>query len=507
MAFVTDKEVLKPGLIIFRRADVDHRNWYCRVKLPKADRYKTVSLKTSDINAARELAFDQDSDVRFRLKHDVPVFNHPFRTVAQEYLATQEARAKRGEISKERPKKLKAVIEGALEDYVGSTQVHLIGDELWIGYPAWRHENGAGRNKRNGVREISAEKAAELDARDAAGRARAMDARGFRQFRPPAAAPTESRTVAFISDATIRFEMSIFGAVMNYAIKKRYVPASQRFDDRPKLKTMRRDEFTLEEYRHLHTVGRSWVKAAPRPSSTWYRTVAYNFILIMCNTGMRPSEAKNLRWRDITTGADREGQELVVMFVQGKGKSRKLVAPKSVGDYFERIREATRKYRRDAAKAKGAKTAKDDEGAKAPDVVFQPEDRVFTTVTGQPAKSLYQALIEDLLIKAKLREGASGVPRSTYCFRHTYATFRLAEGVDVYFLAEQMGTSVKMIEEHYGHVNTVKHADLVLQGMHSWEPDAAVGEVATEDTKAARTPGARARTAEPGGKLRRRRNA
>lgn len=72
---------------------------------------------------------------------------------------------------------------------------------------------------------------------------------------------------------------------MNHAIKKRYVPASQRFDDRPKLKTMRRDEFTLEEYRHLHTVARSWVKQAIRPSSTWYRTVAYNFILIMCNTG------------------------------------------------------------------------------------------------------------------------------------------------------------------------------------------------------------------------------
>lgn len=496
MAFVTDKEVLKPGLIIFRRADVDHRNWYCRVKLPKADRYKTISLKTSDINVAREQAFDQDADVRFRLKHDVPVFNHPFRAVAKEYLATQEARAKRGEISKERPKKLKAVIDGALEDYVGSTQVHLIGDELWAGYPAWRRENGAGRNKRNGVREISAEKAAELDARDAASRARAMETLGFRKLRPaaPAAAPAESRTVAFISDATIRFEMSIFGAVMNYAIKKRYVPASQRFDDRPKLKTMRRDEFTLEEYRHLHTVARSWVKEAIRPSSTWYRTVAYNFILIMCNTGMRPSEAKNLRWRDITTGTDREGRELVVLFVQGKGKSRKLVAPKSVGDYFGRIREATRQYRREAAK----------EGEAIPEVVFRPEDRVFTTITGEPAKSLYQAMIEDLLIKAKLREGASGVPRSTYCFRHTYATFRLAEGVDVYFLAEQMGTSVKMIEEHYGHVNTVKHADLVLQGMGGWDPDAAVGEAEADSGRAVRTPRARARTAEPGGKARRR---
>jgi len=382
MAFVTDKEELKPGLIIFRRADVDHRNWYCRVKLPKADRYKTISLRTADVGVARHLANEEEIRVRVRLESDIPVFNHPFRAVAKEYLATQEARAKRGEISKERPKKLKAVIEGPLEDYVGSVQVHRIGDELWAGYPAWRRENGVGRNTRNGVREISAAQAAELDARDAASRARAMGTRGFTKLRPtaPAAAPAENRTVAFISDSTIRFEMSIFGAVMNYAIKKRYAPASQRFEDRPKLKTMRRDEFTLEEYRHLHTVARSWVKDAIRPSSTWYRTVAYNFILIMCNTGMRPSEAKNLRWRDITTGKDRDGRELVILFVQGKGKSRKLVAPKSVGDYFERIREATREYRRQAAKGEDGET---------PEVEFRPEDRVFTTVTGEPAKSLY----------------------------------------------------------------------------------------------------------------------
>jgi hypothetical protein len=54
MAFLTDKEELKPGLVIFRRGDVQHRNWYCRVKLPKADRYKTISLKTADVSAARD---------------------------------------------------------------------------------------------------------------------------------------------------------------------------------------------------------------------------------------------------------------------------------------------------------------------------------------------------------------------------------------------------------------------------------------------------------------------
>ena len=41
--------------------------------------------------------------------------------------------------------------------------------------------------------------------------------------------------------------------------------------------------------------------------------------------------------------------------------------------------------------------------------------------------------------------------------------------MDVYILSEQMGTSVKMIENHYGHVNTIKHADRVLMGIGGWE--------------------------------------
>jgi len=444
MAFVTDKEELKPGLIIFRRSDVKHRNWYCRVKLPRADRYKTFSLKTSDLHTAREKAFDHDADVRFRLKHDVPVFNRPFSQVAQEFLAEQESRAKRGEISQQRPKKLRSVIEGCLSDYIGSTQVHLVGQESWDGYPAWRRVNGAGRNARNGVREVAGAEAAKL-ADKAAGRKRliARVSRRAVAATPEAAPSARPRTLPFISDSTIRFEMSIFGSVMNYAIKKRYTPASQRFDSKPKLKIMRRDEFTLEEYRKLHTVGRAWVAKASKPSSVWYRTVAYNFILIMCNTGMRPSEAKNLRWRDIMPAKDRDGREIIVLFVQGKGKSRKLVAPKSVGEYLDRIRAIS--------------------------TATGPDDSVFTTITAKPTTSLYKRLIEDVLTEAKLRDGPNGVPRSTYCFRHTYATFRLAEGVDVYFLAEQMGTSVKMIEDHYGHVNTVRHADRVLQGMAGWD--------------------------------------
>lgn len=396
MSFIIDKEELKPGLIIFRRGDVEHKNWYCRIKLPKADRYKTVSLKTSDLHEARDRAFDIDADVRFRIKHEVPIFNRPFSEVAREYTESQKSRAQMGEITHERVKKIESVLKAQLNPYVGTTQVSLIGQDRWANYPAWRREHGKGRLREQ------------------------------------------------VSDATVEYEMAIFGAIMGFAVKKRYIPASQKFEGKPNFKTMRRDAFSIEEYRALHTRGRVWIKAATLPSSIWYRNIAYNFVLIMCNTGMRPPEARNLRWRDISKGKDKDGRELVILSVSGKDKARHLVAPPSVGEYLERIRTISK--------------------------ATEPDDPVFTTIEGKSANSLYKALIRDLLTESKLRDGPSGIPRSTYSFRHTYATFRLSEGVDVYFLAQQMGTSVKMIEDHYGHVNAVKHADRVLHGMGSWEP-------------------------------------
>ena len=241
--------------------------------------------------------------------------------------------------------------------------------------------------------------------------------------------------------------MVVFKAVMDYAASKRYIPADHRFGELPKFRKNRRDEFTLEEYRRLHTKGRAWIKKTGKSFSTEQRTVVYNFILIMCSTGMRPPEARNLRWRDITTAVDREQRKLIVLHVRGKDKERKLVAPEKIGEYLERV------------KALSKATA--------------PSDPVFTNRDGSQAESLYQALIDDLLDYAGVRIGPSGAPRSTYSFRHTYATFRLSEGVDAYLLAEQMGTSVQMIQQHYGHVNTIKHANLVLHGMANWEPVAA----------------------------------
>lgn len=396
MAFILDAQELKPGLVIFRRADVKHRNWYCRIKLPKADRYKTVSLKTSDINDAKDRAFDQDADMRFRLKHEVPVFNRPFSQIAKDYSAFQKERSEAGEITHHCWRVVDSHIRTQLNPYVGTVQINLIGEDRWKGYSIWRQKTGKGRSGGK------------------------------------------------VSEATIRSEMGTFRAIMAFAASKKYIPESHVFKSKLPIAKVAREEFTAQEYRQLHTFARKWIKEARSDANTWSRTVAYNFVLIMTNTGMRPSEAKNLRWRDVDIRTDNQDRKFVVLAVRGKGKHRSLVAASNVADYLERIRKLS--------KATG------------------PDDPVFTTEDGKATRTLYHSLVERLLMDSGLQLSSSGSRRSTYCFRHTYATFRLTEGVDVYFLSKQMGTSVKMIEDHYGHITPVKNADRILQGLPGWEP-------------------------------------
>ena len=46
--------------------------------------------------------------------------------------------------------------------------------------------------------------------------------------------------------------------------------------------------------------------------------------------------------------------------------------------------------------------------------------------------------------------GSDGKKRTPCSLRHTYATVRLSEGVSIFQLAANMGTSVEMLENFYG---------------------------------------------------------
>lgn len=445
MQFFQDAQTLKPGLIIFRRPDVQHKNWYCRMKIPKVDKYKIVSLKTSDIKEATNRAFDHDSELRFKVKHQMPVFDKLFSEVAKEFSAFQKERAEAGEITMKRWYTMDNYISAQLNRYVGNSQITQLGEDIWKGYPSWRQKNRISRAARKKVKKSRI------------------------KLRPlPVVAMTEEETEEArgprVSDGTIRSEMAVLRSIMIYAAGKGYIRENQVFKARLNLDKPRREEFTPQEYRHLHTFGRTWVKEAKNDYFKWYRSMTYNFMLIMSNTGMRTMEARNLRWRDIDTRKDKHGRQFVCINVRGKDKFRELVAAHNVAEYLDSVKKLfieAKKLR--LAKAKKTEPLKDES------LEPKPDDFVFTAHTGKSAIHLYQSLIEDLFTQSGLLISANGSRRSSYCFRHTYATFRLTYGVDVYFLAKQMGTSVQMIEDYYGHITPAKNAERILQGIPGWE--------------------------------------
>ena len=98
-------------------------------RLPTSDRYKTISLKTRDVETAKERAFDQESDVRFRLKHQVPISNRPFSQIAKDFVELTRQRWKAAEITRHRYRVIESHVRTQLNRYLGSTQINLIGQD------------------------------------------------------------------------------------------------------------------------------------------------------------------------------------------------------------------------------------------------------------------------------------------------------------------------------------------------------------------------------------------
>ena len=76
---------------------------------------------------------------------------------------------------------------------------------------------------------------------------------------------------------------------------------------------------------------------------------------------------------------------------------------------------------------------------------------ILVNPNGKPIQS-YKGSFNSLLDKVNLSFDDEGKRRSPYSLRHTYITMRLMEGVNVYELSSNVGTSVEMIENYYGHL-------------------------------------------------------
>lgn len=229
------------------------------------------------------------------------------------------------------------------------------------------------------------------------------------------------------SRSTLHHETVTMRLVLKTAVRHRwlsYLPdISQPY--KKSAKVVHRAWFTPEEYKQLYQATRANAQKAREASrkvkeegqarQVWRAEQLHDKILFLANTGLRPDEANWLEYRDVEiVKDDASGEKILDIQVRGK---------RGVG-YCKSTNGAVFPFQRMVARNKP-----------------KPTDRVF------PAdhKKQFNAILDKLGLKFD-REGNR---RTLYSLRHSYISFRLLEGADIYQVAKNCRTSVEMIEKHY----------------------------------------------------------
>jgi integrase len=249
--------------------------------------------------------------------------------------------------------------------------------------------------------------------------------------------------------STITTHISAMNRVYDVAIERGWIAQQQV----PKIKNTgakgtAREAFSKSEYASLTGYMPKWAEKGHTAKTREMRELLRDYVLVLANTGMRHgTEAMNLKWKDIAF--IKKAQEQYLQFtVTGKRGRRTLIARHNTEIYLQRL------YKRQPLLEKHSSLEK-----LLDKKINEP---VFKLASGDVTKNLAGTF--RILMKESGLDKDRDVKhkRTLYSLRHTYAhEVLMKERMDVYTLAKQMGTSVKMIEQHYGHLNPALKADVI----------------------------------------------
>jgi integrase len=248
--------------------------------------------------------------------------------------------------------------------------------------------------------------------------------------------------------STITTHNSAMNRVFDVAIERGWIAQAQV----PKLKNngkkgTAREAFSLSEYKSLTSYMPSWIDKGHTEKTNQMRRLLRDYVLVLSNTGIRHgTEAMGLCWRDVEWIV-KDGERYLQLTVSGKVGKRTAIARHSTETYLRRIQERTPNIAQLTFDALLKKRL---------------NQKVFVLEDGTETNSLagtFRILMRDSGLD---KDRDTKAKRSLYSLRHTYAHLSvLSESMDVYTLAKQMGTSVKMIEQHYGHLKPAQKADVI----------------------------------------------
>ena len=193
----------------------------------------------------------------------------------------------------------------------------------------------------------------------------------------------------------------------------------------------RRPTFTEEEWKRVYKNMREMAaekivttegkdggrlhRSGPHALHRFQRELLRNYLLFMANSGLRPNEARQLRWQDVRIEKDSEGKPALVVEVAPTTKTgaRTVVCREGAQVYVERLRKLSHHT--------------------------EPGDLVFGNRDGEPVESFNKSF-ETILTTLGLLNDRWGKRRTVYRLRHFYCTQCLLTGIPVHILAKNMGT-------------------------------------------------------------------
>lgn len=246
-----------------------------------------------------------------------------------------------------------------------------------------------------------------------------------------------------LSPNTIKRIYSDLKHFFQWSVEEGYLDKMPRF---PKTngEAARRPHFDPRDWQRLTRHLREFVKIENK-AVLRDRKMLVDYVLILANTGIRVGEARTLKWRDIReVGGGPDTPANIVLTVSGKTGKREVVSASSdIKKYLKRIHDLRIEEL----------TTED-----KPKPKLDPESLVFCHKDGSEIGTFKKSFAA-LLKSAKVERDTHGQVRTLYSLRHTYATFRLQNGVHQFTLAKNMGTSVAMLEQYYGHTSNIASAD------------------------------------------------
>jgi integrase len=413
-------------------------NWSMRYSLGGKQYKKT--LGTADENEALHKAYEIWHEQSFRAKQGLSLESHAFSEVAEEFIEMVAAQSERDERSKYHPIYWPPIIRRFPVAYFGDRGIETITPADLEKYLEWRKTywtTGPGTQVQN----IRVER---------------EDGRVFTRPAP--------RKVAALS--TMKGEMVIIRDIFDRATKWGYCkpivvpPVKTR-----KKPDTRRPGFSPEEYEKLlrkslerlsepqQSVklikakdGRVWSQSTLNDHVRSDRIRLHAYIEVMANTGLRPTEAKNLTWRDILRY--RETKDLPIykqdarLQVHGKSKHGDAVPLHGAIQALHMLWDIF-----------AAEVGRDPTD----------EDPVFADAKGKPILSFSRSF-NALIRAAGLERDNRGAKRTAYSLRHYYISMMLAQNVSVHHIARNTRTSIAMIDRHYAQVNTEQIRDYLRPG-------------------------------------------